>query len=397
MTPSHPRPSARFSRPSDPTERPAPGLLGRVSVSLGHRSYDIFIGEGILRAAGTFITPAVGRAITRVAIISHPRIFRLHGAPLVQSLKEAGWNPSLHLIPEGERGKTIATAERLYSGLVRAHLDRHSLICALGGGVIGDLAGFVAATFLRGIAYVQIPTTLVAAIDSAIGGKTGVNIPEGKNLVGAFHQPALVLTDVRTLRTLPRREISSGLCEAIKYGVIRDGGLFQFIDRHLLSLRAVEPEPMVHLIRRCSEIKAEVVAQDERESGLRQVLNFGHTFGHALEQVTHFRRLKHGEAVGYGMVMASRLAVALGLVASDHAEQIERLIRRCGPFPPLTDVSENDVLRAMTRDKKARGGQITFVLPHRIGEVGFYRDVPRRAVKLVVRRVLADSTWGRRR
>lgn len=372
-------------------------LLGRVTVPLGDRSYDILIGDGILRASGTFIAQAVGTAITRVAILSHPRIFRLHGAPLVRSLRASGWPTSLHLIPEGERSKTLATVERLSSSLVRARLDRQSLICALGGGVIGDIAGFVAATFLRGIAYCQIPTTLLAAIDSAIGGKTGVNLPEGKNLIGAFYQPRVVLTDVRTLRTLPRRELMAGVCEAIKYGVIRDGDLFHFVDRHLPSLGAGEPEPLAHLIRRCSEIKAEIVASDERESGLRQILNFGHTFGHALEQVTGFRRFKHGEAVGYGMIMAGRLAVALGLCASDQAREIERVIRRCGPFPTLSDLSPGDVLRAMQSDKKARGGQLTFVLPRRIGQVSLHRDISPKAVREAIRGVLNDPALGRRR
>lgn len=396
-------PRVRSGRPEEakdlaPQEgaKPSAHLLERVAVPLGDRSYDILIGEGILGASGRFIAQAVGTTITRVAILSHPRIFRRHGAPLVRSLRASGWQPSLHFIPEGERSKTLATVERLSSSLVRARLDRQALICALGGGVVGDIAGFVAATFLRGIAYCQIPTTLLAAIDSAIGGKTGVNLPEGKNLVGAFHQPCLVLTDVRTLRTLPRRELMAGLCEAIKYGVIRDGDLFQFIDQHLPSLQAGVPEPLVHLIRRCAEIKAEIVASDEREAGLRHILNFGHTFGHALEQVTGFRRFKHGEAVGYGMIMAGRLAVARGLLAPDQAREIERVIRRLGPFPTLSDLRASDILRAMRSDKKARGGHLTFVLPRRIGQVSLQRDIPAKAVREAIRSVIADSGIRRR-
>ncbi|GBC81689.1 3-dehydroquinate synthase [bacterium HR10] len=363
--------------------------LARVRVSLDERSYDIVIGEEVLARAGELVRAALGEA-PRLALISNARVFGLYGAKLRSGLRRAGFSVSVHLIGDGERYKTVRTVERLYEELADQHLDRASAIIALGGGVVGDVAGFVAATFLRGIAYVQIPTTLLAAIDSSVGGKTGVNLPQGKNLVGAFHQPRLVLADVSTLRTLPRRELAAGLCEALKYGVIRDAALFDWIVERVEALKAGEAAALVPVIRRCCEIKADVVRRDERESGLRRILNFGHTFGHALEAVTGYRRLKHGEAVGYGMIMAARLAVRLGLLSSEEAERLRRAVIACGRFPSIADLDPEAVLAAMRHDKKARAGRLTFVLPVRIGRVTVREDVPPSLVRAVLRESLRD-------
>ncbi|GBC77086.1 3-dehydroquinate synthase [bacterium HR08] len=361
----------------------------RIRVALGERSYDIVIGAEVLARAGESVRAVLGGA-PRLALISNARVFGLYGAKLRSSLRRAGFPVSVHLIGDGERYKTMRTVERLYGELADQHLDRASAIVALGGGVVGDVAGFVAATFLRGIAYVQIPTTLVAAIDSSVGGKTGVNVPQGKNLVGAFHQPRLVLADVSTLRTLPRRELAAGLCEALKYGVIRDAALFDWIVARVEALKAGEVAALVPVIRRCCEIKADIVRRDERESGLRRILNFGHTFGHALEAVTGYRRFRHGEAVGYGMIMAARLAVRLGLLSSDEAERIRRAVLACGRFPAIADLDPEAILAAMRHDKKARAGRLTFVLPTRIGHVTVRDDVPLRIVRAVLRESLRD-------
>jgi 3-dehydroquinate synthase len=366
----------------------------RVRVSLGERRYDILIGERLLERAGELVSAAV--TATRLAIISTARVFDLYGAELRSSLRRAGFAVSVHLVGEGERYKTVRTVERLYGELAEHHLDRASAILALGGGVVGDIAGFVAATFLRGIAYVQVPTTLLAAIDSSIGGKTGVNLPQGKNLVGAFHHPRLVLADVSTLRTLPRREVAAGLCEALKYGVIRDAALFDWIVAHMPMLRNGEVAALVPMIQRCCEIKADIVRRDERESGLRRILNFGHTFGHALEAVTSYRRLRHGEAVGYGMIMAARLAVRLGLLPEEEAESIHRAVAACGRFPSIADLDPEDVLAAMRHDKKVRAGRLTFVVPERIGRVVVRDDVPVRVVRAVLRESLRTLSLSSR-
>ncbi len=368
----------------------------RVRVRLGARSYDIVIGERVLSRAGAFVQEALAQSageggISRLALISNARVFGLYGRTLLSGLRRAGFSVSVHLIGDGERYKTLRTVQRLYGELIEQRMDRASAIVALGGGVVGDVAGFVAATFLRGIAYVQVPTTLLAAIDSSVGGKTGVNLPQGKNLVGAFHQPRLVLTDVTTLRTLPSREMTSGLCEALKYGVIWDAGLFEEVVARLGALKKGEMTTAIPLIRRCCEIKAEVVRRDERESGLRRILNFGHTFGHALEAVTGYRRLKHGEAVGYGMLMASRLAVRLKMLPLEEADRLRQAVAACGRFPAIADLNPEAILQAMYRDKKARAGRLAFVLPVRIGQVIIRDDVPVRLIRSVIGDSLRDS------
>lgn len=360
-----------------------------VTVPLGERQYDIVIGAGLLSEVGSRLRSLLGDR--SLAVISNPTVFELYGQSLRRSLRRARFRPITYLMGDGERYKTLRTAEAIHRHLATHRLDRSSAIIAFGGGVVGDVAGFVAATFLRGIAYVQLPTTLLAAIDSSVGGKTGVNLPEGKNLVGAFYQPRLVITDVRLLRSLPTRELKAGFYEAVKYGIIADAELFEFIARMIRTERLLDEAPLITLITRCCQIKAAVVAADERESGYRQILNYGHTFGHALEALTRYRRFKHGEAVAYGMIIAARLAVELGLMDRGAAENLESLVRSIGRLPPIADLDARAWLSAMQYDKKVRQKKLTYILPTTIGSVKMVTDVPTR----LVTRTLARCIQGR--
>jgi 3-dehydroquinate synthase len=270
---------------------------------------------------------------------------------------------------DGETAKNLSTVEHACRDLVRAGADRGALIVAVGGGVVGDMAGFVAASYARGIALIHVPTTVVAQVDSAIGGKTGVNLPEGKNLVGAFYPPKCVLTDPDLLRTLPPREFRSGIYEIIKYGVIGDARLFQFLEKNLERVLRRQPAALDFVIERSVAQKARVVSNDERESGLREILNYGHTFAHALETVTGYKTYLHGEAVGQGMIAAARLAVEKGMLSTRDEERIARLIGRVGPLPEWPSVSPERLIAAMQADKKTRAGRLRFVLPERIGAV----------------------------
>jgi 3-dehydroquinate synthase len=359
-----------------------------VRVSLGDRSYQILVGPGLLECAGTFIREVLPDVTDPLAIVSNQTVFQRYGQMLSRSLTKARLRSVKFLMGDGERFKTLRTVERIYSFLAENHLDRRSVLIALGGGVVGDVAGFVAATYLRGIAYVQIPTSLLAAIDSAVGGKTGVNLTQGKNLVGAFHQPKLVITDVSLLRSLPEREIRAGLYEAIKYGVIAGSQLFEFICGSLDKIKRLDQESLTKLIARCCEIKAEVVAQDEREGGLRQILNFGHTFGHALESITRYRKFTHGEAVGYGMIIASRLAAKLGMIDEHQARAIEAVVLSLGRMPAIGNIEPDELFEAMRYDKKAQGGALTLILPTRIGAVRICRDVPPKAIRQAMQEFL---------
>ena len=352
-----------------------------VLVPLGERAYDITIAEGALQRTGAVTRQAFGPRARRVALVSDRTVHRLHGSVVERALRQAGLEPLPCLIAPGERAKTLRTAERIWSTLIAERFERAEGIVALGGGVVGDLAGFVAATYQRGIPVVQIPTTLLAQIDSSVGGKTAVNHPLGKNLIGAFHQPSAVIIDPAVLTTLPRREFQAGLYEAIKYGIIRDPALAHSIENGLDRLLALDPTILVPLIARCCQIKAEVVTEDEREGGLRRILNYGHTVGHALEAVTDYRRFRHGEAVGEGMKCAAAIAAALDLLASEQKDQINALIDAVGPRPRMDDLDVPAILDAMTRDKKVVSGRLSFILPTRIGEVVIRDDVPSRVVR----------------
>jgi 3-dehydroquinate synthase len=292
---------------------------------------------------------------------------------------------AVHLMNDGESAKNLRTVELLTRDLVKGGADRKSLLIAVGGGVVGDVAGFVAASYLRGVALVHVPTTVVAQVDSSIGGKTGVNLPEGKNLVGAFYPPRLVLSDPEVLRTLPEREFRGGLAEIIKHAVIADAEMFAYLEKNLENVERRNRGALDYLVPRNVAIKARVVTRDERESGLREILNFGHTFAHALESITHYKRYQHGEAVAWGMMAAALLGHEMGVTRADDVSRIVSLVRRMGPLPPWPRVPERALLEAMRSDKKARDGKLRFVLTPRIGKAASYDHVPLAAVERVMR------------
>ena len=343
--------------------------------------YRVLYGRGLLARSSTEIE-ALG-ANTGVFLLTSPKVARHWRGKLEAGLRGANRRGTV-LFDDRESAKSMATAEKLCRELVRAGADRRAVLVAAGGGVVGDVAGFVAATYLRGVRLVHLPTTLVAQVDSAIGGKTGVNLPEGKNLVGAFYPPRLVLADPETLATLPRREFCSGLYEVIKYGVISDPRLFVFLEKHIERLAARERAALDFAIVRCIRAKAGVVGRDERESGLREILNFGHTFAHAFETATHYRSYLHGEAVGWGMIAAARLAERAGLFPGAQARRIEALVRRVGPLPPPPAHKPERLIAIMGADKKTRAGKLRFVLPDRIGHVKTVSDISNRLVRGVL-------------
>jgi 3-dehydroquinate synthase len=335
-------------------------------------TYPVVIGrENLLR-----IQPLLAREelTGSVFVLSSPRVWGLWGKEVVRGLR--GHAAATILFDDAETAKALGSVERVCRQLVRAGADRESVIVALGGGVVGDLAGFVASTFMRGVRLVHVPTTLMAQVDSAVGGKTGVNLPEGKNLIGSFYQPRLVISDPQLLATLPERKFRSGLYEVIKYGVIADRALFGFLEKSLDSVLDQKPSPLELVISRCVAAKAEVVRQDEREAGVRQILNFGHTLGHALEAVTGYEKFMHGEAVAWGMLAATMMAMALHHMTESDAARIVRLIGRVGSLPELGGLENQKILRAMKMDKKSRNGHLRWVLPRRIGNADWGLDVP---------------------
>lgn len=359
-----------------------------LNVRLKDRSYQIKIKAQSLDEAGEFARHRLGEKARNAIVVSNPTVDALYGKRLSSSFKRADFRVHHFLIGDGERFKNLRTAESLYKFLIEQKFERSDFIVALGGGVVGDLAGFVAATYLRGIKFVQIPTTLLAQIDSSVGGKTGVNHALGKNLIGAFHQPSLVVIDPETLRSLPPREMRAGLQEAIKYGVIKDRRLFYRIAREIEALKQGDANTLTHLITRSCEIKARVVEQDEREGGLRRILNFGHTVGHALEAVTHYRRFHHGEAVGQGMRAASCIAERAGLLATNEREAIEEAVLSVGQLPRTNNLALHDIMRAIQRDKKAEAGRIAFVLPMEIGRVIIKSDLPLPLIRSSIKETL---------
>lgn len=338
-----------------------------VTVPLGERSYDIRIKPGILGEIGTCLS-ALG-VKGKVGVVTNPIVGRRYAPGVLRSLRAAGLDASTIVLPEGERAKSLHSVSAVLDALIKARFERGSALVALGGGVIGDLTGFAASIYMRGIPFVQVPTTLVAQVDSSVGGKTGVNHPLGKNLIGTFFQPRLVLVDPDTLRTLPPRERVAGLAEVIKYGVIADQTFFAYLEQHMDRLLKLEAEPVAHVIARSCEIKASVVAQDERESDLRRVLNYGHTIGHALESLGGYRKLIHGEAVAIGMVQEADLARHLGRCASDVVERQRTLVRRAGLPEALPKTTFGKLWAAMQHDKKVAQGRVFCVLPERIGKV----------------------------
>lgn len=353
-----------------------------VQVRSAAGNYFVFCRRGLLRNSARHVSP-LGK-FSSVHLISSPRVWRALPTPVRQGL--SGRNTAtLHLFDDAEAAKNLKTIESITRKLVRAGADRKSLLVAVGGGVIGDVVGFVAASYLRGVALVQVPTTVVSQVDSAVGGKTGVNLPEGKNLVGAFYPARLVLVDPEVLNSLPAREFRGGLAEIIKYGVIADPNLFAFLEKNIDRLLARDNQALEHVIRRSIEIKAKIVSQDERESGLREILNYGHTFAHALESITRYRRFQHGEAVALGMMCAALLGHETVSTPPDDVARIVALIRRIGPFPDWPAVPASKLFALMRADKKTKFGQVRFVLSSRLGRAKTYDGITEKAAISVLR------------
>jgi 3-dehydroquinate synthase len=347
-----------------------------ISVQFGNRSYAIKIGAGLLDRLGSECARL--KLGARCAIITDTDVGRRFAKPAFNSLARAGFSPALIVVPAGEMSKSLKTVQTCYDQLAVHRLERKSFIITLGGGVVGDLAGFVAATYLRGIPFVQVPTTLLAQVDSSVGGKVGVNLKAGKNLVGAFYQPRLVLCDLDTLKTLPDREFRTGLAEIIKYGIIYDANLFAQLERDLPKLLKREPKSLASIIARCCEIKAEVVSSDETEGGLRAILNFGHTVGHAIEVLSNYGGFLHGEAISIGQVVTARISNRVSNLPKRDVRRIEHLFQLAG-LPTrikLNSVQRRKLFAIMRLDKKVSGGEIKFVLAKRIGKVSWGRRVP---------------------
>jgi len=338
-----------------------------VAVALGDRSYDIVIQPGLLTEVGQRLTNLAQSR--QVGVVTDRHVARHHLPAMLRSLRSAGFDPTDIVLAPGERTKTLSTVGAILDVLVRKKFERKSLLVALGGGVVGDLTGFAAAIYQRGIPVVQVPTTLVAQVDSSVGGKTGVDHPLGKNLFGAFHQPRAVFIDPVTLRTLPRREWIAGIAEVIKYGVIADEAFFSFLEQSIDSLLQLDELTVLRVIARSCEIKAQVVADDERESDRRRILNYGHTIGHALESLEGYRGMIHGEAVGIGLVQEADLAHYLGICQREVVERVRNLVGRAGLAEAMPSVSFQSLWAAIQHDKKVVGGQVVGVWPVRIGEV----------------------------
>ncbi len=348
--------------------------MKKLRIDLAERSYDILIGRNLLGRTGEFLRERVqGRS---AVVVTHPSVRRLYGDRVTESLQQAGFRTAYAEVAEGEASKSLEVAGVLFDRLVEFGCDRQSVLVALGGGVVGDLTGFVAATFMRGMPFAQVPTTLLAQVDSSVGGKTAVNHPRGKNLIGAFYQPRAVIVDVDTLKTLPFDEFRAGMAEVVKYGVIADRALFDFIDGNAEAILALDPACLERIVETSCAIKAGVVEKDERESRYRMVLNFGHTIGHAVEALTGYSALKHGEAVAVGMVYAAELSKAAGLCSEDVCRRLRALIKKLGLPDKLPGLSPEAIVEAMYLDKKATDKNIRFVLVKDLGEVEIADRVP---------------------
>ncbi len=355
--------------------------MRKVEVRLASNGYEIRIGSGILPRLGGWLKES--RFSGKLVIITHPLLRRLYGDTLKESLTGEGFSVAVLLVPEGEAQKSLETAGRLYGELSAFHAERTTPILALGGGVIGDLAGFVAATYLRGVPLVQIPTTLLAQVDSSIGGKVAVDHGQVKNKIGAFYQPLLVVSDIATLATLPAGELNDGLAEVVKYAVIWDGEFFAYLENNLDRIRALDSSVLEEIVSRSARIKAEVVAKDERDLGLRNILNFGHTIGHAVEAVSGFR-VRHGQAVAIGMVAAGRIANRLGVFPDGEQSRLKRLIQGAGLPTEMPSLDVDRVVHFVGHDKKIRQGRIRFILPRGIGEVSVSDEVTPNLIKQVL-------------
>jgi 3-dehydroquinate synthase len=344
-----------------------------LNLGLGDRTYPIHIGGALLQEAALFAPHVSGR---RVAIVTNETIAPLFADRLEDTLRSADGHTLRIVLPDGEAFKTLETLNRIYDALLAAGADRRTVIAALGGGVIGDLAGFAAATYQRGIACIQVPTTLLAQVDSSVGGKTGVNHALGKNMIGAFHQPLAVIADIDTLATLPGRELAAGLAEVVKHGALRDAAFLDWIEANARALRERDAAALTRAVRRSCEIKAEIVSADEREEGMRALLNFGHTFGHAIETGLGYGEWLHGEAVAAGMVLAARLSARLGRISMDDASRLAGILQKLGLPVEAPRMAADRWLELMGRDKKNQDGRITLILLDSLGRARIVKDTP---------------------
>jgi 3-dehydroquinate synthase len=354
--------------------------MTRIDVDTPSRRYAVTLDEGLLERLPRLLDEV--KAPARRFIVSSPLVWRFHGARLAK----AGLGEPI-LVPDGERYKNLQNVSRVYEALIRSNADRASTLLTFGGGVIGDMAGFAAATYLRGVALIHVPTTLLAQVDASIGGKVGVNHALGKNLIGAFYQPHAVAIDPSVLATLPRREFRAGLYEVIKYGMTSSRPLFERVGRERTAIFSKDPTALTAVIAESCRIKASVVSADEKEAGPRRVLNFGHTAGHALEAVTRYRRYRHGEAVAYGMLVAAELGVMRGALASTDRAALADLVASLGPLPPIADVNTREMLDAMRHDKKMVAGRLNFVLPTSVGSTTIVDDITEKEMKTALVRV----------
>lgn len=348
-------------------------------------AYPIHLQAGLLKQIGPLLKTAGFAA--KALLVTNPTVAKWHLDPALKSLAAAGIKASVALVPDGENYKTLQSAELLYDAALEAGLDRYSPVLALGGGVIGDLAGFVAATYQRGVPLVQLPTTLLAQVDSSVGGKVAVNHPAGKNMIGAFYQPALVLIDPETLKTLPARELIAGMAEVVKYGVIWDRDFFAYLETHLLEALSLEPSVISRVIEQCCKIKALIVGQDEREHGVRTLLNLGHTLGHALESITDYAVYRHGEAVAVGMAAAGYLAEELGWWSESDCERMLHILRRTGLPLSIPAFEITALMELIAHDKKLIGDNVRWVLPRELGRAEICPQVPEELVRRVLKRL----------
>ncbi|GAB4331715.1 MAG: 3-dehydroquinate synthase [Candidatus Abyssubacteria bacterium] len=363
--------------------------IHKIRVDLEKDGYDIFVGCDLISELAKLISPLIKPS--RIMVVTNPQIQEFYGTTVRAALASVPCDVVCETIPEGEQHKNIATVERLLDKMVGARLDRSSLLVSLGGGVVGDIAGFAAAIYARGIPYVQVPTTLLAQVDSSIGGKVGVDHPLAKNMIGAFYQPLLVCIDPAVLASLPDKEMQNGMAEVIKYGVIADEGLFSLLERHSNSLKKLDAGLLEDTIKRCCQIKARIIQQDVHETtGLRVLLNYGHTIGHAIESVTGYRRFSHGEAVAIGMMTAAKIARILKLLPEEAEKRQERLLLAAGLPTRLFGVAPQSVIEAVKLDKKASAGQNRFVLPRGIGRVVVKENIPPGIIEQALKEIVDD-------
>ena len=363
--------------------------MHQINVKLPQNSYQINVESGILPQLGNQISQLnLGR---KILLVSNPEIFGFYGEIAIKSLEKAGFEVSYHLIPAGEQYKNLDSIKTIYNIALQQRLERNSTLVALGGGVIGDMTGFAAATWLRGVNFVQVPTSLLAMVDASIGGKTGVNHPQGKNLIGAFYQPKLVLIDSQVLKTLPQREFQAGMAEVIKYGIIWDEDLFLDLERadSLNSFETINQDLLNTIIIRSCQAKADVVSQDEKESGLRAILNYGHTIGHGIESLTNYELIVHGEGVAMGMVAAGNIAVALNMWTKADANRQNKLITKTGlPTQIPLELNPDNIINILSNDKKVKDGKVRFILPQKIGKVIITDQVSQEILKQVLNQLL---------